>query len=551
MYKVLLVDDEVLTRDAISQNIRWEEAGYHLIGTAENGHEAINFIEQEQPDLVLTDICMPVMDGIALSAEIYKHYPSIKVIIISGYDEFEYAKQAIRYEVSNYILKPITSFELMDELEKVKIKLDQDKAQKFEFEHAQQEYSRNFATIRSHFLNQILVGSYIKNDLFLQLEKLKIRLHSDLQVVVMLDAVDTSLFWKQYPGAKSELIDFSVANVTEEIISKKENIIFFESKESKSILIFGQENEGDLFTYVQAVCKQISNSLYQCMGIKVCAMVGKPVQEVKDWFLSYQSVLDMRKQKIFLDDRTIIYESEINVQKENIRLSMNQQLDKLVLMIKMNQLEDITAICTNIFNKLKNAIMEKEQLLLMVQNLVLTVWIPLEEYLHNEDPDSDVDFMFQISKCKNINDLEHWFLDFCFGLSETIAGNREGSTQKYVSLALEYMGQNYMSFDMSLGMICDYLGVSTSYFSTFFKNATGETFTEALTRIRINKAKSLFESTDMKNYEVALSVGYQDPHYFSAIFKKHVKVTPSDFVKQMRRRNEISKATNKKSKSAN
>ena len=122
MYKAILVDDEFLTREAISKNTKWNDCGFELIGTAENGKEAIELLEKDLPDLIITDICMPVMDGLGLASYIYENHPEIKVIIISGYDDFEYAKKALKYEVADYILKPITSFELAEELEKIKKK---------------------------------------------------------------------------------------------------------------------------------------------------------------------------------------------------------------------------------------------------------------------------------------------------------------------------------------------------------------------------------------------------------------------------------------------
>ncbi|MBD9157626.1 MAG: response regulator, partial [Lachnospiraceae bacterium] len=116
MYKVLLVDDEALTREAISENIPWGKLGFELVASCENGRDAMEVIRQKKPDLVLTDICMPYVDGIELAKYIFENCPDTKTIIISGYDEFEYAKQAVRYQVMEYILKPITPSELTEVL---------------------------------------------------------------------------------------------------------------------------------------------------------------------------------------------------------------------------------------------------------------------------------------------------------------------------------------------------------------------------------------------------------------------------------------------------
>ena len=129
MYKVLLVDDEALIREAISENTKWNELGYELVGACKNGKEAIEKIKENPPDLLLTDICMPYVDGMDLTKFVYENYRDTKVVIISGYDEFEYAKNAVKYQVVEYILKPITAVELSETLKKVREKLDGERLQ--------------------------------------------------------------------------------------------------------------------------------------------------------------------------------------------------------------------------------------------------------------------------------------------------------------------------------------------------------------------------------------------------------------------------------------
>ena len=170
MYKVILVDDEYLTRDAISRNTPWKDVDFTLVGTAENGKAAIALIEEAEPDLILTDICMPVLDGIGLAAYVHEHHPDIMVVIISGYDDFDYAKQAMSYEVADYILKPITSTELVEELEKIHKKLDAASKKRGQLEKIQQEYQKNMPILRNHFLSRLLEGNYPGGDVLARLE---------------------------------------------------------------------------------------------------------------------------------------------------------------------------------------------------------------------------------------------------------------------------------------------------------------------------------------------------------------------------------------------
>jgi len=366
MYKVILVDDEALIRDAISKNVPWEETGFELVGVSENGREALKLIEECRPDLVLTDIFMPVMDGLALSAHIQQHYPDIKVVIISGYDDFEYAKKAIKYEVVDYIIKPITSYELVEELKMIRTKID-----------------------------------------------------------------STKLFEDQ-----------------------------------------------------KVVYSQVSVS---------------PKEDRQDKFI--------------------------------------RQIDNLILAIKLESLADIEKEVSNIFTSLRQSGRERKQLLVVVQNLALTILITLEinapEHIGDYDKEG---LILRLTEQKHFSDVEKIFLNFCQELAKRIDDMRGGDNQKQAIMAMDYIEKNYMDVDISLNKVCEYLCVSTSYFSVIFKNATGETFIEALTRVRMKKAKELLESTNMKNYEIATAVGYQDPHYFSSTFKKHVLMTPTEYAKQLPKR---------------
>ena len=157
MYKVLLVDDEALTREAISENIPWGKLGFELVASCENGRDAMEVIRQKKPDLVLTDICMPYVDGIELAKYIFENCPDTKTIIISGYDEFEYAKQAVRYQVMEYILKPITPSELTEVLLKAKARLDEARTERTTLKKLKGAYQSNRPLLRGRFLNSCLL----------------------------------------------------------------------------------------------------------------------------------------------------------------------------------------------------------------------------------------------------------------------------------------------------------------------------------------------------------------------------------------------------------
>lgn len=541
MYKVLLADDEYLTRDAIARNTPWQDAGFELVGTAENGRAAIEILEREKPDLVLTDICMPVMNGIELAAYIYENHPSVRVIIISGYDDFEFAKQAMKYEVSDYILKPITSHELVEELSKIRRKIDEEQEQQIQVEKIKWEYEKNIPTLRSNFLSRLLEGNYLKNDIPAQMDHLQVDLSGVYQAVVMLEVEDFSEFQASYPEATEDLIDFSVANIAAEIVENYPDIIFFQNTENRSILIFSQDDEEQLQNRVEEIGTQIAQAIQNFLKIKICILIGETVCGAEKWPLSYNSVLCAGENKFLLEKHTFVYGKDFSVKKfsqnrEPLRIQSAVWVDRLVLLIKLNHQEELEETLAELFQEFRNSGCVRQNILLHIQNIVLTIMINLEDNTADmSDETEETDFIHHLSEYKHLSDIQALFLKFCRKLSDDISQKRESVNRKQAVLALDYIEKNYKNVDMSLNMVCAHLCVSTSYFSTIFKNATGETFVEALTRVRMEKAKKLLETSNRKSYEVALEVGYNDPHYFSSLFKKHQGMTPTEYVRQLNR----------------
>ncbi len=351
----------------------------------------------------------------------------------------------------------------------------------------------------------------------------------------MIELEDTSAFLKLYPETTRELLEFSVANISEELIQENPHVIFFQNTENRSICILAEDSEEALQEEIEKVCGNIVEAMWRFMKIKVCILVGQTVSGPEKWAASYAGALRARENRFLLEERVFVYEKDFSGRQGNGYLRTSFWVDKLVLSIKLNQNAELKEKTSLMFREFRDSGCERKKLLLHIQNIVLTILINLEDNEVDIGKETEeADFINHLPEYRHIADVEICFLEFCNKLSADIAGKRESSNQKQAVLALDYMEKNYNNVNLSLGSVCSYLCVSTSYFSTIFKSATGETFVEALTRIRMEKAKGLLETSNMKSYEVALAVGYNDPHYFSSIFKKHTGMTPTEYAKQLR-----------------
>lgn len=535
MYKILLADDEILTREAIAENISWEEEGFSLIGAAANGQEAIAMMKKEQPDLLLTDICMPIIDGIALAGYVKEHYPDTRVIVLSGYDEFEYAKQALKHGVSEYLLKPITSLELKEELIKMRQKLDAERSKSEHVTKILKAYEKNIPMMREHFLNRMVEGNNTKIDVKAQTEHLNISLGGNFQSVILISLEDASEFFGEYMQGTEQLVLFAIANISMEITETYRGVFTFQNVNDKCVMILSADSENGLNTLIRELGNEILQSIYQYMKVKVCIIVGKTVSCPEEWYVSYESAKNAKELKFLLDECDYVYSTDFEIQPEKKRIQTESFAERFVLLIKTNQKKEIVETADELFADFRNRICEKRVIAIHLQSIVLTILITLEDNgIEAEEFDKEASFLHSILEYKHLSEMKEHLLKLLYSLADAMADKRECMGKKQAVMALDYIEKNYKDSTMSLNSVCEHLSVSVSYFSTIFKAHTGETFVEKLTKVRIENAKKLMETTALKTYEIAAEVGYYDPHYFSSTFKKLVGKTPTEYVKSVR-----------------
>ncbi len=535
MYKVLFTDDEILTREAVAENTPWEEAGFTLIGTAQDGREAIALMEKDEPALLITDICMPVMDGLELAAYVREHFPGMKVIILSGYDEFSYARKALQYGVSEYILKPITSIELKEELEKIRAQLDKENQSRTQMEKLRQDYEKNRPLLRERFLNQLLEGRGGEENIQQQLEDMEIDLRGKRQAVLLIGA-NNEIEWKQeHPDIAPELMRFILSNAAQELVGEEENAVLFRGPGDHSVLVLARDSDEALQQAITRIGAKVNQAFSQYMNLKLCVVVGKTVGSPRAWKESYESACRTEGYRYLFDNGGLLYAADFE-EKDASSIRTSLWSDDLVLAIKTGSREEVTRKVHDYFTALRQAECQRSTLQIYIQNCVLAIWITLEERgtLQAEEYGEEGNFIKGLQEYRHLSDIEKAFLDYALTLSEKIARKRDSGSQALALRALDYMEKNYMRTDLSLNTVCEYLSVSVSYFSMVFKTEAKETFVEALTRIRMEKARQILETTSLKNYEVAEKVGYNDPHYFSATFKKQVGMTPTEYAKKTR-----------------
>ncbi|HOO29001.1 MAG TPA: response regulator, partial [Lachnospiraceae bacterium] len=333
MYKVIFADDEILIREAVSENTPWSEAGFKLTGTAENGRDAIALMEKDCPDLLLTDIRMPIMDGLELSSYVQKHFPDTKVMILSGHDEFEYAKRALKYGVSEYILKPITSQELCEELKKIKEKLDALKCERENVRKIQRAYQNNLPMLRDLYLNRVIEGNSSRNDLPEQLTHFNVKLYGGYQAVCMAVKEDSSEFFSKYKDMNRDIIEFAIYNIAHEIMEDYEQANCFRNMNDQTVFICTADTEKKLQEMIEKIGESIIFEMNKCMKTKVSILVGTTVKQPYEWQVSYENAKLAEEFRFLLEDYEFVYGRDFIMKAERGGIKTSLWNERLVLLI--------------------------------------------------------------------------------------------------------------------------------------------------------------------------------------------------------------------------
>lgn len=539
MYRILLVDDEILVRDAIRENIDWAGIDCELVGDCQNGQEAAEFVKQHPVDIVLTDICMPYMDGMELSHFLHDNYPDVVIVIFSGFGEFEYAKKAIQYNVSEYLLKPITAMELTAVINKMKAKVDQKQTEKRKLENltkASENYRKNAQIIRSKAIEALVSCSRDVNESLEQLKSMGIELGASNYRVAVFDMDLYSDMYKVDVEKRQEsaLMAFVLYNVSNEIVEQESAGLVYQEGSNRVCILFQGTRTREFSNKIKSICREIQQKVKEVIGIDVSIGIGTWVRNPEELILSHDTAAKAIQYRYLLGGCLLL---DMEENQANGELSLYDSLEKLTTSLKTGKKDSMVLCLARMEQNIKGAYVEKSRACMYLQQMIRaigsagdSVWTEREEQIRRMEALLD-----KVPEQSTFQEAIGLVKEYAKEVFEELSSLNSSSGQRQALLALDYIQNNYMDPDLSLNGICTYLGISTSYFSTVFKEVTGETFMEVLIRTRMDKAKEFLENTTLKNYEIAEKVGFSDPHYFGISFKKMTGKTPTEYAREYRK----------------
>lgn len=530
LYNVLLVDDEADVLQAMKKKIDWEALGFCLAGTAENGQEALEMAEQLHIDVVMTDIKMPYMDGLTLCKNLKQSYRNMKVIIYSGFDDFEFAREAVHLEAEEYLLKPISAGDMEAAFSKVRKKLDQEYDEYRNLNRLSEYYRKSLPAMREQLVMGILEGRIAGERARMMMETYEMHLEAPFYVV---SALYMDVSPREEPAQSAQLFTLSLKDMVQDYL--QDRIRFFSTAFLDQVIVIFMMKEREETEQVLYHLDQICKMAFRVLKSSVTAAVGQICANTDALHTSYEEAVNAMEYRSILGSGQVLYINDIEPCSEENILVTEHEFQKLVHAVKLGNRDETNAAIAEIMDSIrKEPISPGQYQLLFMELLSELMKIGRAYKLQPSQIFGDHAGSWQeLYRMVTVEELEGWLQEVCTNLRHVLRHERRDSAARLTEQAKAYIEEHYKESDLSADSLCRCLNVSAAYFSTIFKREVGMSFVAYLTKIRLEHALELLRTTEDKTYIIASRVGYMEPNYFSYVFKKQYGISPSKYRAEM------------------
>lgn len=530
MFKLLLVDDEPDILNGMANGIPWALWGFEVVGKAKNGLEALEFIEKERPHVVLSDIRMPQMDGLQLMKKLNQTYPDIKLIILSGYSDVEYLKEAIKNHVAEYLLKPTDLDEFETTFMKIRREIEEEQRQEEELEDLKQMATENRDYKYTRILNDLIRGyAYDENYLTLANE-LGINFKKCLIVVCYPhNTIEESV----EPGGMMELRKRIIRYINYREDGHK--LYFFESFSDQIVGIVSlPDTQQGWKGFILRLLQELQYEVQDLYGVELAAGVSEPCKQVSRLYNCYEQAVKCAHQKIFLGTLSIVLYPDLETYGK-IHVGQGFDLDKIKQCMENCDRKGLENEIDIVLKQFENQLIRDysyvdritlECLYAVSRWGLSTYQIRLEDLMEEKGKQ-----YFDIRAIISLRQKGEFLLDMLMLLAIEIKENRENGkmTNSLAQVVKDYVDAEYCSNLLSLDLVAERVKKNAAYLSKLFKRETGYNFSDYITKKRIEKSKELLKDHSLKIYNISEMIGYADVSNFIKVFKKNCGVSPSEY----------------------
>ena len=530
MLKVFLVEDEFVVRDGIKNNIDWKAHGYEFCGEASDGELAFPMIQKLKPDIVITDIKMPFMDGLELSKLIKKEFPWMEIIILSGYEDFKYAREGIKIGVAEYLTKPISGSELLDEVDALASKIEEKRREREISEKYKKEMEEVFQQERKNLFQYLVTGSKSVPELLEMADRLSMDLSSMWYNIVLIMTQSMNHAQEEYSNSLIEIEQKLNA------IDDETHILIFDRNLEGKALLFKADSIEELDRVQNEYLDKMKEILLPYSHVRYFGGVGISVNRLTELPVSFEKASHAFANRYLVKESLVLYSADLEkgVPAEQAEFDIShvdpKQMDRTKIreFLKLGDKEETIYFVEEFFKGLGASALESN---MFRQYIAMDTYFCVAEFTEG--------LMFQKDELEPI-DMTSGILQSSEGtmkyivriiekaleLREKAASNRYGDV---VDEVMRYIEKNYAEEDLSLNLLASHVNFSPNHLSMIFSQQTGQTFIKYLTDFRMNKAKELLRCTGKRSSVICMEVGYKDPHYFSYLFKKTQGMTPTQY----------------------
>jgi two-component system, response regulator YesN len=524
-YKIILVDDEDEVRGRISSKIS-AESGFLVVGTAGNGYDALELIEKHAPQVVLTDIKMPYIDGIELAGIIRRDHPTVRIGFITGYDEFDYAREAIELNVRSYLTKPLTQEDISAFLQKLKVELDDEFRDNYNREQIQKQFEQNLPLIiENYFLSILASGASGSRDDIEQLRKYGVSL-DDANYLVAFALVERNQ--ASWGIIEFEKLKFSVRSRLG-ILLDAEGYEYHHFMFNEGIVFVIKEKGQDFARQLDVVFNRMVRTTDHFLSVRIDIGVSSMHKDFRQLGPAYEEAGKALAYSRFGSSSYISYFDQIGDREARLvhfndsdakglehalRYGSDAEIARYIHTLKEDAYRDA--------GDTGNLNLYVINLVGMLANYAASIGVDINEL-------AGADILDHMLKIRSIDQLFDWVSGISALIRERSVASKANNASRLLDLATTTIHRNHADPELTMDKLCDQLGISPSYLGQLFKKNLDSSFVKYLTGVRMEKARKLLASTGDRIIEVALQCGYNDVYYFSHSFKKHTGSSPKKY----------------------
>jgi two-component system response regulator YesN len=514
MYKVLLVDDERIIIEGISQVVDWASVGTELAGTCRNGIEAFEHIVQAQPDIVISDIKMPGMDGLQLAAKVAAAYPRIKFIMLSGFGEFDYAQTAMQYGVKHYLLKPCNETKIIEALEELVTELKQTESAEYFIKNIKAGLQKVLPHVKEQFLKEFVTNKtygtldwdYYRKLFELDLEDQKIRL--------ILFQLEGSFEFEHL---------FAVKNIAGEILQN--SILSTTVGDHVLMVVEDMETTAELYELIDRV--QLTFLQYYKIDLTIALSDADLITHARKL---YKETLECLNHRFYLGEGSLITMWDIGDDHSDEGQDFNYDEENLLLQIKTGCWEEACQEIDTFFISL--SAMRSD--IPLTKSYVIQLYMAVIRLSDAETLNSYMEKLVALMEMTTLKTIQVFIKNVASEIAQQHYTHKINKHSSIIQKVITIIEEQVSHQELSLNRVAhEMLYMNADYLGKLFKKETGEKFSNYVMKFRIKKAMELLEHNgDLKIFELAEQLGFGDnPQYFSQVFKKYAGLTPSEYIK--------------------